>query len=74
MRRVKSPPSPVHPNIRFVIDQLEPAGAGALMALLEERKKKLGAEGLFDQSRKQLLPFTASGGRCCDLANRRGYP
>src|SRR4030095_15215666 len=34
-----------------------PAGLGALMALLEERKKKLAAEGLFDPARKQLLPF-----------------
>jgi exodeoxyribonuclease VII large subunit len=32
-----------------VIDGLEPAGVGALMALLEERKKKLAAEGLFDE-------------------------
>ena len=41
---------------QIVIDALEPAGIGALMALLEERKKKLGAEGLFDESRKQDLP------------------
>ncbi len=42
---------------QIVIDSLEPAGAGALMAMLEERKKRLAAEGLFDPSRKQLLPF-----------------
>src|SRR5690349_8865965 len=42
---------------QIVIDSLEPAGLGALMALLEERKKKLAAEGLFDEARKQLLPF-----------------
>jgi len=42
---------------QIVVDRLEPAGAGALMALLEERKKKLAAEGLFDQSRKRALPF-----------------
>ncbi len=42
---------------QLVIDSLEPAGVGALMKLLEERKKKLGAEGLFDEARKQLLPF-----------------
>ncbi len=41
---------------QIVIDNLEPAGAGALMALLEERKRKLAAEGLFDAARKQLLP------------------
>ncbi|MCO6048431.1 exodeoxyribonuclease VII large subunit [Mesorhizobium sp. RP14(2022)] len=42
---------------QIVIDQLEPAGAGALMALLEERKRKLAAEGLFDKERKRPLPF-----------------
>ena len=44
-------------NYQIVIDNLEPAGAGALMALLEERRRKLAAEGLFDEGRKQLLPF-----------------
>lgn len=42
---------------QIVIDHLEPAGAGALMALLAERKAKLEAEGLFAAERKQLLPF-----------------
>src|ERR1700742_5105461 len=42
---------------QIVIDALEPAGVGALMALLEERKKKLAAEGLFSEARKQLLPW-----------------
>src|SRR6201989_1036329 len=42
---------------QIVIEQLEPAGIGALMALLEERKKKLAAEGLFAEARKQLLPW-----------------
>ena len=42
---------------QIVIDNLEPAGAGALMALLEERKRRLAAEGLFDQERKRQLPF-----------------
>lgn len=42
---------------QIVIDNLEPAGAGALMVLLEERRKKLSAEGLFDDGRKQLLPY-----------------
>ena len=42
---------------QLIIDSLEPAGAGALMALLEERKKKLAAEGLFAPERKQQLPF-----------------
>ncbi len=42
---------------QIVIETLEPAGVGALMALLEERKRKFAAEGLFDEARKQLLPF-----------------
>jgi exodeoxyribonuclease VII large subunit len=42
---------------QIVIEQMEPAGAGALMALLEERKRRFTAEGLFDASRKQLLPY-----------------
>jgi exodeoxyribonuclease VII large subunit len=42
---------------QIVIEQLEPAGIGALMALMEERKKKLAAEGLFDQARKRQLPW-----------------
>jgi exodeoxyribonuclease VII large subunit len=42
---------------QIVIEAIEPAGVGALMALMEERKKKLGAEGLFDEARKQLLPY-----------------
>jgi exodeoxyribonuclease VII large subunit len=40
-----------------VIETLEPAGLGALMALLEQRKQKFAAEGLFDEARKQLLPY-----------------
>src|SRR5205085_12457636 len=42
---------------QIVIEALEPAGVGALMALMEARKRKLAAEGLFDEARKQLLPF-----------------
>lgn len=42
---------------QIVIEQLEPAGAGALMALLEERRKRLLAEGLFDKARKRPLPY-----------------
>jgi exodeoxyribonuclease VII large subunit len=44
-------------SYQIVIEQLEPAGLGALMALLEERRKKLAAEGLFDDARKKTLPF-----------------
>ena len=42
---------------QIVIDVLEPAGAGALMALLEERKRKFAAEGLFEEARKKQRPF-----------------
>jgi exodeoxyribonuclease VII large subunit len=42
---------------QIVIETLEPAGIGALMALIEERKKRLAAEGLFDPARKLPLPF-----------------
>ena len=42
---------------QIIIENVEPAGVGALMALLEERKKKLAAEGLFDAARKKPLPF-----------------
>ncbi|MBV9347634.1 MAG: exodeoxyribonuclease VII large subunit [Pseudolabrys sp.] len=48
---------PGRSSYQIVIDTLELAGIGALMKLLEERKKKLAAEGLFDESRKQLLPY-----------------
>ena len=48
---------PGQSKYQIVIDTLEPAGLGALMALVEERKSKLAAEGLFDATRKQLLPF-----------------
>ncbi|TYC51532.1 exodeoxyribonuclease VII large subunit [Rhodobacterales bacterium] len=47
---------PGQSKYQMVIDALEPAGAGALMALLEERKKKLAGEGLFAEERKRLLP------------------
>ena len=42
---------------QIVIENIEPAGAGALMALLEDRRKKLLAEGLFDRDRKRPLPY-----------------
>lgn len=48
---------PGQSKYQMVIDRMEPAGAGALMALLEERKKKLAAEGLFATERKKKLPY-----------------
>ncbi len=48
---------PGRSQYQIVAETLEPAGLGALMALLEERKRQLNAEGLFDEARKQLLPY-----------------
>ncbi|WP_341862216.1 exodeoxyribonuclease VII large subunit [Gymnodinialimonas sp. 57CJ19] len=48
---------PGQSKYQLVIDDLQPAGAGALMAMLEKRRKALAAEGLFDDARKQRLPF-----------------
>jgi exodeoxyribonuclease VII large subunit len=48
---------PGRSQYQIIVEALEPAGIGALMALLEERKRKLAVEGLFDEARKQLLPF-----------------
>lgn len=42
---------------QLVIESLEPAGQGALMAMLEARKKTLAAEGLFNAARKKAIPF-----------------
>jgi len=48
---------PSRSSYQIIVETLEPAGIGALMALLEERRQKLAAEGLFDEARKQLLPY-----------------
>ncbi|MCF3972190.1 exodeoxyribonuclease VII large subunit [Paracoccus salsus] len=48
---------PGQSKYQLIVDQIEPAGAGALMAMLEKRRKALAAEGLFDQDRKRPLPF-----------------
>jgi len=42
---------------QLMIESATLAGEGALLKLLEERRKKLAAEGLFDESRKRPLPF-----------------
>ncbi len=44
-------------SYQIVVEALEPAGIGALMALIEERRQRLAAEGLFDEARKRPLPF-----------------
>jgi len=42
---------------QIVIEDIKPAGMGALMAMLEKRKKALAAEGLFESDRKRTLPY-----------------
>src|SRR5947209_13851669 len=44
-------------SYQIVVDAIEPAGIGALMALLDERRRRLAAEGLFDQARKRPIPY-----------------
>ncbi len=44
-------------SYQIIIENIEPAGVGALMALLAERRKTLAAEGLFDIAHKKPLPF-----------------
>jgi len=48
---------PGRSKYQLVIDTMELAGVGALLKLLEERKQRLAAEGLFAESRKKKLPF-----------------
>lgn len=44
-------------NYQIIISKMEIAGQGNILALLEERKRKLASEGLFDSSRKQKIPY-----------------
>jgi len=48
---------PGRSNYQIVVDNIELAGAGALLKLLEERRRKLTEEGLFDIAAKKELPF-----------------
>ena len=48
---------PGRSNYQIIIETMELAGEGALLKMLEERRKKLAAEGLFDESRKKPIPF-----------------
>src|SRR5690606_39081270 len=42
---------------QMIIEEIAPAGVGALMAMLEKRREALAAEGLFDAGRKRKLPY-----------------
>ncbi|GHC85320.1 exodeoxyribonuclease VII large subunit [Novosphingobium pokkalii] len=48
---------PGRSNYQIVVDRMEIAGEGALLALLAKTKARLEAEGLFDRARKRALPF-----------------
>lgn len=48
---------PGRSNYQLIIETMELAGQGALLKMLEERKKKLAAEGLFAAERKKKIPF-----------------
>ncbi len=48
---------PKSSRYQIIIDHLELAGQGALLKLLDDRRKKLAAEGLFDPEKKKSLPF-----------------
>lgn len=48
---------PARSNYQLIIESMELAGQGALLKMLEDRRKKLAAEGLFDAARKKPLPF-----------------
>ena len=66
-------------SYQLTIETMEAAGTGALLKLLEERKKSFAAEGLFDASHKKLIPFlpktigvitSASGAVIRDIIHR----
>ena len=59
---------------QIVIDSLEPAGVGALMALLEERKRKLGRRGPVRAGAQAADPVPAARDRHRHIADRRRHP
>ena len=48
---------PGQSKYQLIVEDVSPAGAGALMAMLEKRRVALAGEGLFDEGRKQALPY-----------------
>ena len=48
---------PARGNYQIIVTKMEVAGEGAILKMLEERKRKLSMEGLFEQSRKRTLPL-----------------
>ena len=51
----------VRGNLQLYIDSMEPRGLGSVQLALEQLKKRLALEGLFDESRKRPLPFLPQG-------------
>ncbi len=47
---------PQRGSYQVIVESIEQAGEGAILAMLEERKRRLAAEGLFDSARKPPLP------------------
>ena len=47
---------PARSNYQIIVSEIEMAGVGAILKMLEERKRKLSAEGLFDPAKKRPLP------------------
>lgn len=43
-------------SYQIIVNKMEPVGAGNILQMLEERKRKLAAEGLFDENRKKPVP------------------
>lgn len=48
---------PGRSKYQIVVESMELAGAGALLKMLDARRQKLAAEGLFDEDKKRALPF-----------------
>ncbi|HRO15361.1 MAG TPA: exodeoxyribonuclease VII large subunit, partial [Paracoccus sp. (in: a-proteobacteria)] len=48
---------PGQSRYQLLVEEVEPAGLGALMAMLESRRRALAAEGLFDAARKRPIPW-----------------
>ncbi len=65
---------PGQSKYQLVVDAMEPAGVGALMALLDARRKALTAEGLFAEARKKPLPYLPRVIGVVTLADRRCHP
>ena len=65
---------PARSRYQIVIERLELAGQGALMALLDKRRRALAAEGLFDEDAQEEAAVRAAADRRGQLADRGGDP